>query len=265
MDIQPLFDRLLQDLPEGEVLSVHVGLYWTAVVANVGGQTRCGLAATVGDESHAYTRQPAIPQAGSLTGMPARTLAGLVHSTRLPEVSIGMATINALLPPLPERWVDLNAEQIIARYGAGKKVALVGHFPFTERLREHLRSSLGTLWVLEQNPTGDDLPASMAPEIIPQADILAITAMTLLNHTLDGLLSLRRPGTLTLLIGPTTPLSPLLFDAGLDIISGAVVEDVESTLRGLSQGANFHQLHSMGVRLVSMTVLSPLLDPFVGE
>jgi uncharacterized protein len=265
MSPEPLFDRLLRNLPEGEVLNVHVGLYWTAVIVRVDGIKRCGLAATVGDESHHYTRQPAIPEAGSLAGMPARALAGLVRSPRLPEVSIGMAAVNALLPRLPERWVDLNAEQIIARHGAGKKVALVGHFPFTERLRERLRTQGGTLAVLEQNPGEGDLPASMAPEIIPQADILAITAMTLLNHTFDGLISLRRPQALALLIGPTTPLSPLLFETGLDMLSGAVVEDVESTLRGLSQGANFHQLHQMGVRLVSMTALSSLLVPFVGE
>lgn len=58
---------------------------------------------------------------------------------------------------------------------------------------------------------------------------------------------------MTLLIGPTTPLSPVLFERGVDIISGAVVEDIASILRGLSQGANFHQLRQMGVRLVSMT------------
>jgi len=245
-----LFDRLLLDLPEGNVVSVNVGLYWTAVVVETNGEIRCGLSATIGDESHHYTSEPAIPNAGKLTISTTHDLAHLIHSDSPPEVSIGMAVINALLPHLSDLWTDIHAEEVIARNGAGKNVAMVGHFPFVDRLRPRV----GKLWVLEQNPGVGDLPASDAPDVIPQADVLAITAMTLTNHTFDKLITLRRPDALTLLVGPTTPLSPVLFDFGVNIISGAVVDDIEATLRGVTQGANFHQLHRLGVRLVSMTI-----------
>jgi uncharacterized protein (DUF4213/DUF364 family) len=244
-----LLDRLLPTLPDGNLLTVQVGLHWTAVVVEAGGETRCGLAATLRDGTQSFTGTPDIPTAGQLTALSARGLAAFIHSDSLPEVSIGLATVNALLPRLKERWLDIHAGEVIARCGAGKKVVLVGHFPFVP----HLRPRLGTLLVLEQDPQPGDLPASSAPEIIPQADVVAITAMTLLNGTFDSLMALRRPDALTLLIGPTTPLSPLLFESGLHIISGAVVEDIESTLRGVAQGANSHQLHGMGVRLVTMT------------
>ena len=253
MTSKSIFDQLLSTIPDGRMISVNVGLYWTAVVAEVNGETRCGLAATMGDDSHHYTNEPSIPRAGHLAELAAHDLATFVYSASMPEVSIGLATINALLPRLQDRWVDIHAEEVIARHGAGKKVAMVGHFPFVERLRPRV----GTLWVLEQNPHDGDLPAEAAPEIIPQADVIAITATTLLNRTFDDLVSLRRSDALTLLMGPTTPLSPVLFDFGVSIISGAVVDDIDSTLRGVMQGANFHQLHRMGVRLVSMTA-----DPF---
>ena len=248
MNNPSIFERLLPTLPEGRVQDILVGMYWTAVVVEVDGESRCGLAATVGDESHHYSNEAAVPQAGYLHNRSALDLAALVHSASPPEVSIGLATINALLPPLPRHWVDIHAEEVIAHHGADKTVAMVGHFPFVPRLRPRV----GTLWVLEQNPQEDDLPAEAAPEIIPQADVLAMTAMTLLNHTFDELIALRRPDALALLIGPTTPLSPVLFDYGVDIISGAVVKDIPATLRGIAQGANFHQLHQIGVRLVSM-------------
>ncbi len=77
--------------------------------------------------------------------------------------------------------------------------------------------------------------------------------MTLLNHTFDGLLALRRPDAPVMLLGPSTPLAPLLFDRGVDLLSGSVVEDIDAVLRGVSQGANFRQLHRLGVRLVTMT------------
>ncbi len=244
MTAKALFEQLLPSLPDGRLVSINIGLHWTAVVVEADGETRCGLAANVGDESHHHTNEQAISRAGHLTDLTAHDLATFVHSVSLPEVSIGLATVNALLPRLKNRWADINAEEVIAQYGAGKNVALVGHFPFVPRLR----SRVGMLWVLEQNPQEGDLPSESAPEIIPQADVLAITAMTLLNHTFDGLMSLRKPDALTLLIGPSTPLSPVLFDFGVNIISGAVVEDIDSTLRGVMQGANFHQLHHMGVR-----------------
>ena len=253
MTSKSIFDQLLSSIPDGRLISVNVGLYWTAVVVEVNGETCCGLAATMGDDNHHYTNEPSIPRAGHLAELAVHDLAAFVHSASLPEVSIGLATINALLPHLKDRWVDIHAEELIARHGADKSVAMVGHFPFVERLRPRV----GTLWVLEQNPHDGDLPAEAAPEIIPQADVIAITATTLLNHTFDDLISLRRSDALTLLMGPTTPLSPVLFDFGVSIISGAVVDDIDSALRGVMQGANFHQLHRMGVRLVSMTA-----DPF---
>ena len=111
-----------------------------------------------------------------------------------------------------------------------------------------------------QNPLGagagaaaGDLPASAAAEFIPQADIVALTSMTLLNHTFDGLLALRRPDAQVMLLGPSTPLTPLLFDRGVDLLSGAIVEDIDAVLRGVSQGAGFRQLHRLGVRLVTLT------------
>ncbi len=248
MSAKNLFDQLLPTLPNGRLLSINIGANWTAVVVEVNGETRCGLAATMNEASTGVTKLPVPMDTGNLTHFAANNLAKLVFSSKPSEISIGMAAINALLPRLQSRWTDINADDVIAGKGTGKNVALVGHFPFMPRLRPRV----GKLWVLEQEPHGDDLPADAAPEIIPQADILAITAMTLLNGTFENLLALRRPGTFTLLIGPTAPLSPVLFDYGVNIISGAVVGDIEATLQGVRQGLNFRQLHHQGVRLISM-------------
>ncbi len=106
--------------------------------------------------------------------------------------------------------------------------------------------------MLELQPRPGDLPASAAAEVVPEADVLAITATTLINHTFDGLMALRRPDALVMLLGPSTPLTPLLFDYGVDLLSGAIVEDIESVLAAVSQGAGFRQIHRAGVRLVTL-------------
>jgi hypothetical protein len=134
---------------------------------------------------------------------------------------------------------------VLIEHGRGKNVALVGHFPFIPKLR----SAVGQLWVIEQRPTKGEYSAESAAALIPKADVVAITSSALINHTLDGLLALCRPEALVMLLGPSTPLSPVLFDHGVTILSGARVVDETAALRTIGQGASFQQVE--GVRLLT--------------
>ena len=242
-----IFERIIPSLPEGRVISVNIGLFWIAVVAEQNGIQRCGLAATLSNCEFEHARLPAVEEAGQIEQRSALELANWVFSKSYTEVGVGLATINALLPPI-ENPVDLAAEDYIARQGAHSQVALIGHFPFVSRLKDQVKK----LWVLELNPKEDDLPATAAREIIPQADILAITATTLINHTFEEIFNFRKPGAKVLLLGPSTPLSPLLFQYGVDVLSGSIVEDPDIVLRLVRQGATFRQIRSHGVRLVTV-------------
>jgi uncharacterized protein (DUF4213/DUF364 family) len=112
---------------------------------------------------------------------------------------------------------------------------------------------VGELIVLEQNPQPGDMPAKEASEILPQADVVAITATTLINHTLEELLAYCSSQALIIILGPSTPLSPHLFEYTVDILCGSIVEDIEPVLQVVGQGGNFRQLHQVGVRTVTMT------------
>jgi hypothetical protein len=245
-----IFEGLLENLPDAPVYVALIGSHWTAVVVEMDGRRRCGLATSLaaGDEHH-HGGGAEVPDAGRLHLRGARELAELVLSASPPEVSVGMAAINALLPHDEGAFVDLNAEQIIAQRGSGKHVALAGHFPFVPRLREQV----GRLSVLELRPRGGDLPAVAAPDVVPQADVLALTSLTLMNGTFEGLARLRRPDALLLLLGPSTPLSPLLFEHGAHCLFGSVVTDIDAVLQTVGQGGNFRQVHRAGVRLVAMS------------
>jgi uncharacterized protein (DUF4213/DUF364 family) len=243
-----VIDDLLASVPDGSVLDVLVGVYKTAVVVDVDGIRRCGLASTPRDDAHHYGGGPAVREAGSLLERGARALADLARSASPMEAAIGIAAINALLPVDEARWIELNAEEVIAERGAGKRVALVGHFPFVPRVRERA----GILWVLEERPREDDLPLEAAADIIPQADVMAVTGTTLINHTYERLIALRQPDAFVIILGPSTPLSPVLFDHGADVLSGTAVENVDAVLHAIRQGANFMQVRDRGVRLVTM-------------
>jgi uncharacterized protein (DUF4213/DUF364 family) len=247
---EALFNDLLGELPDAPVKSVLIGTHWTAVVTEIGGLERCGLASSLqADDHHHHGAGPIISAAGRLHQIGGRALAEYVLSEHPPEVSVGMAAINALLPQDDTAWVDLNAEKVIAERGSESRVALVGHFPFVSRLQERV----GQLSVLELRPRGDDLPASAASQVIPRADVVALTSLTLLNGTFSSLMRLCRPDALMLLLGPTTPLSPILFDHGVHILSGAIVTNTEAVLNTIGQGGNFRQAHRAGVRLVTLT------------
>lgn len=244
-----LTGRLQQAILPGKILAVQVGLSRTCVLAETDDGIRCGLAASLTNAEFLHHVRPSVRQAGRLHELDYRELAALSESSSYTEVAIGMATINALLPRNPDQWVELNAEDYLIQHGQGKNVALVGHFPFIERLQEHVNR----LWVLELNPRPGDLPAQAAPEIIPQADIVAITGTVLINNTFDGLISLCRPDSEVILLGPSTPLSPILFDYGVSVIAGAIVTDPQAALLGISQGISLHQLRQQGcVQLATM-------------
>lgn len=131
----------------------------------------------------------------------------------------------------------MNASEVLKQKGAGKNIALEGHFPFIPRLRDVAQN----LWVIEQNPAEDEYPALSADEFIPQADVIALTGSAIINHTLDDLLSLCDPDALVVILGPSTPLSPILFDRGANIIAGSQVIDENAVLNCISQGATFQQ------------------------
>jgi uncharacterized protein (DUF4213/DUF364 family) len=53
-----------------------------------------------------------------------------------------------------------------------------------------------------------------------------------------------------MVIGPSTPLSPVLFQHGVGIISGTRVVDEAAVLRTVGQGASFRQVE--GVKLLTL-------------
>lgn len=242
-----ILEQILHTLPSGQVKEVRIGIHWTAVVVKTEGEMRCGLASTL-HARHDHRRTAEVPQAGELENISANELAKAAIGSAPVMASLGLAAINALLPRQPHQWNEENASEIIARFGAGKRVVMVGRFPFAAELLP----KVGELFVLEQDPGPDDLPADSAPDVLPDAAVVAITGMTISNHTLEGLLSLCNPQAKVILLGPSTPLSPIFFEHGVDVISGAVVTAIEPVLRIVSQGGNFRQVHRGGVRLVNL-------------
>ena len=182
---------------------------------------------------------------GKLIGKEALEIAKMAYSSDLLEAAIGMAAINSLLEIDEEQCLTINAGDLLDEKGRNKKVALIGHFPFVPELRRVAKD----LWVIEQHPQEEDLAEDKTESLIPQADVVGITGTSLTNHTLDYLLDLCHHSFIVL-IGPTSPLSPVLFDYGVDVIGGTQVVNQERAIRCINEGAIFRQME--GVKLLNM-------------
>jgi uncharacterized protein len=236
-----ILNSLLEQMPFDAipVRKVLVGAHWTAVCSR-----GCGLASTLtGDGPHGHHR---VRDVGRLHEKSAQELAEWIKSDNLLEASIGMAALNSVLAVDETSGVEMNAADVLAQKGKDRNIAIIGHFPFVDRLQALARN----VWIIEKRPGEGDLPEQAAQDYLPQADIVAITGTALINHTLESLLALCPPGAFVMVLGPSTPLTPVLFNYGIHVISGTRVLDESSALLTIQQGAIFPQVQ--GVKLLSL-------------
>jgi uncharacterized protein (DUF4213/DUF364 family) len=236
-----IIDDLLRTLNyNASVRDIRQGPFQTAVLTQ-----RCGLASTPHDPGPHHSQTP-VKEPGLLLNKDTLSLARMALSSSPLEAAIGMATINSLIEIDEQHCTELNAGDLLFKKGEGKKVAIIGHFPFIPRLR----TVVSELWVIERNPQEGDFAETEADKLLPQADVVGITGTAFTNQTIESLLSLCKPNAYVVVLGGTAPLSPVLFDYGVNAVSGTRVIDPETVLRCVSQGATFRQIK--GVRLLTM-------------
>lgn len=236
-----LLELLLESLPKEpiQLRRVIVGVHWTLVASRY-----CGLSSTIlPDCPHGESR---VRDVGALHLKSAQELAGWVLSENTLEATLGMAAINSLLELDESRLSEVNAAEVIAKESEGRNLVVVGHFPFVKKIQPLTHNC----WVIEKRPTTGEHAEDEARTFLPQADVVAITGTAFVNHSMPGLLALCPPQAKVMVLGPSTPLSPLLFQHGIHFLSGARVEDEETAVLTIQQAASLPQMR--GVRLLTM-------------
>lgn len=214
----PLYENLASGLT-GTAHRVIVGLNWTLVE----GPNGAGV-------SHTPTRGTngchALPDPGSYAGRDLSLLAALRNSDNVFEVTIAIAAINAFHNRTDLAGNTSNGLDLVKANGT--KTVVIGRFP-------GLDQRLPGAAVIEREPGPGDYPESAAETLLPQCEHLVITASTLLDGALPGLLALA-PQAFIILLGPGTPLAECLFDHGIDALSGLVVDDNDAFTRVIGEG-----------------------------
>ena len=190
-----------------------------------------------------------MPQAGNLLNFPVTDLMEYALDDNVLRTAVGIATINALsailleddhCPYKPSAFG--NALDLIQITGEDT-VVMVGAFPpFIKRIQEITKK----LFVIEKNPQavgkGDAVqiePEARLQELIPQGNILIITGVTLVNHTLEPILKLARNARDIVVVGPTASVYPEpLFKRGVTVLGGVQVTDASKMIHLIGEAGS---------------------------
>ena len=213
--------RFLEESRRFAVEDVRIGGSYIAVVLTGG---RIGLAARL--KEFAGTQIEVLRT--EICGRRAEELLDdLVHGKGAVERALGLAAANALIhPPAPA-----EEEDTIGLMGLrpGERVAMVGLFrPIVPKIE-----ATGVRLSIVERET----PEKERRDILGACDVAIVTATTLLNGTLEGILNeLGRPRHVAV-IGPSTPLCEEIFrGTPVTHLGGSAIADGAAVLQVISQG-----------------------------
>lgn len=241
-----LYDDLIAAVPEdARVSECLAGLSWF-LVRSIG----TGVAMRPRDV------EGPVRNAGQIAGMKLRDLASWVKSWNFYEAAMGLAAINSALNAQEvltrncgERLDETKTQDVFTCLRdelRGKRVAVIGHFHNLERL-----SGICELSILERKPERGDIPDPACEYILGEQDVVIMTATTLINKTMPRLLALSRNARIVI-AGPSTPLHPLMFEHGADLLGGLIVDDQPSVWRAIAEGGQ-KALFTQGGRMVKVS------------
>jgi uncharacterized protein (DUF4213/DUF364 family) len=127
-----------------------------------------------------------------------------------------------------------------------KTITIVGGF---QTYIQRISGTSNKLYVLElnENALSEEqkqyfIPANRYVEILPVSDIVIITGLTLVNNTIDGLLSSVSPEAQVIVTGPSSSIIPdILFKNKVNIIGATRITDPDLLFSVAGEaGAGFH-------------------------
>lgn len=194
----------------------------------------------------------AMPLSGKLVGRSVLNYIEDVHSKNPLKKTLGIATLNALstLCWEKEKADDLNYEIIMGEDAFEKvdvsqyqKTVVIGALvPMLKKLT-NAGADYKVLEMDSRTLKGKELehyaPATDAHLYIPDADLIVITGVTILNNTLYDLLKMAKKGAEIIVTGPTASMLPdAFFKYGVTLLGGIIVTKADEILDIISEGGS---------------------------
>ena len=238
--------------PGISIADLRIGLYLTAVKLSDGS---AGVATTLENPVKHCKKENRRFGAFSPMHIRGQKVADLfAHSDHNPVFdSLRMATLNAL----SSQWIangshplHLDTDPIdLLDLSGSKHIVVVGAFQSYIRKILPTKNKLAVVELRRDALTHDQqhlfVPAADAQQVVPGADVVILTGMTLVNNTFDKLLELITEGQEVIVTGPSSSILPdVLFAKGVTAIGATLITDADKLLELAGQaGAGYHLFH----------------------
>jgi len=200
----------------------------------------------------------AMPLSGKLAGRKVTEYLKDLENPNILRKTLAIAALNALtsscwdkIGTLPyDVATGVNAFDEIAIPAPGKTVVIGALVPVLKRLIAE-DADFTVLEMDSRTLKGKELdhyaPASDAPQFVPQADLLVITGVTVLNDTLEGILKMAKPGAQILVTGPTASMLPdAFFRRGVTMLGGIRVTRPDAVLDLVAEAGSGYHFYGKG-------------------
>ena len=244
-----LISRYKNQFEELTISDVRIGIYLTAVRLS---DNSIGTSATLTDDQPFCAKNNR--DFGDFTPLKIRGQKVLDILETKKENNILLSVRMAVLNAISSKIISAGKYKIIENcdpiqlleINSRKTITIVGAF------QSYIRKISGTrnkLYVLEMNEEALSeeykkffVPAHKYKTILPVSDIVIITGQTLVNRTIDDLLSEISPGTQVIVTGPSSSIIPdILFANKVSIIGAVRITKPEILFDIVSEGGTgFH-------------------------
>jgi len=164
---------------------------------------------------------------GDLIGRPVSEIAlGFADTADPLRLAVTMACLNATLP-LPDGLFEVNAIAPFAGLARKHPTCFIGHFHEAEAWR----GQGYPVNIVELLPRPGDVHWRDSHAVLREAEIVFITGLTLINGTFREVVDRTPKAVYRILLGPTVPCSPVLFDYGVHWIGATLVADAALAIR----------------------------------
>jgi len=245
---------------------VSIGLFFTGVKLSDGSGGVCFTPIKEIPEAVCCPSSAnAMPRSGKLKGKTVASFIDRIDQNKPVEKAISLAILNALSATCwkenpPSGYSFQTGGDPVDQFPISPEshVVVIGALvPYIKMLREGGYS----FNILERDSRTlkvDELPYFVPPErakyAIATADLLIVTGVTVLNDSIDEILSQIRPGAQVIIVGPTASMLPdAFFRRGVHAIGSITVTDSDQLLDILAEGGSGYHFYGKSAERLVLT------------
>lgn len=168
----------------------------------------------------------------SVIGTHAKKIAGeFLTSNETLKTAIGMAALKCVLPPVQE-YTKENSIDMFRTMAMKYRTSFIGHFSEAAQLRNDGHD----VNIIELFPREGDIHWDDSHYVLGKTEIVFMTGLTLVNNTFDEVIKRTPNARYRIIMGPTVPLSRVLFNYGIHAAGSTLIGDSDSVIRYCQHG-----------------------------